>query len=303
MTLSELSERRRAQLLCGGGLSFTTGEFNVRVTSTLTTIHDGIGILYGACQLSKDSDFVDFHVKLDSPISLRRLIRPQVRFLLDGRAPFSPLPFSQAMPMFEWGLNWCVTTHANHYLIVHAAVVEKNGRAAMLPAPPGSGKSTLCAGLVLRGWRLLSDELALICLSSGLIVPMPRPISLKNQSIEIIRSFSTDAVFSPSVKDTMKGTVALMRPPATSVAKEVEACKLRWIVFPQFKVKSRATLTPVTKARAFMRVADNSFNYSVLGHVGFNILADTIASIDAYDFDYGALEDGITWFDQLEASP
>jgi predicted ATPase len=29
----------------------------------------------------------------------------------------------------------------------------------ILPAPPGSGKSTLCAALVTRGWRLLSDEL------------------------------------------------------------------------------------------------------------------------------------------------
>ena len=57
--------------------------------------------------------------------------------------------------------------HAHQYLIIHAAVVEKNGLAAILPAPPGSGKGTLTAGSVLSGWRLLSDELTLIDRLSG----------------------------------------------------------------------------------------------------------------------------------------
>ena len=259
-------------------------------------------MLYGDCLLAKDSEFVDFHVTLDCPFSLRRLIRPQVRFLLDGRAPFSSLPLAQAMPMFEWGLNWCVTTHANHYLIIHAAIVEKNGRAAMLPAPPGSGKSTLCAGLVSRGWKLLSDELAMISLKDGSVVPMPRPISLKNQSIDVIRSFAPEAMFSPSVKDTMKGTVALMRPPMASVAVGTLSCKLRWVVFPQFKVGAPLTLEPITKARAFMRIADNAFNYGVLGEVGFNLLADAIETIDAYDFQYSDLEESISSFDRLNTA-
>jgi hypothetical protein len=41
-------------------------------------------------------------------------------------------------------------------------VLERGGRALLLPAPSGSGKSTLCAGLAFNGWRLLSDELALL---------------------------------------------------------------------------------------------------------------------------------------------
>jgi predicted ATPase len=33
-------------------------------------------------------------------------------------------------------------------------VVERDGHALILPAMPGSGKSTLTAALVQRGWRL-----------------------------------------------------------------------------------------------------------------------------------------------------
>jgi ABC-type thiamine transport system ATPase subunit len=84
-------------------------------------------------------------------------------------------------------LNWCVAGHAHHYLMLHAAVLEKNGRAVVLPGDPGAGKSTLTAALMLDGWRLLSDEITLInrrrwTARTGLA----RPVSLKNASINII---------------------------------------------------------------------------------------------------------------------
>ena len=62
----------------------------------------------------------------------------------------------------------------------------------LLPAPPGAGKSTLCAGLVHRGWRLLSDELALVDMETGLVRGMARPVNLKNKSIEVIRDFAPE---------------------------------------------------------------------------------------------------------------
>jgi predicted ATPase len=46
--------------------------------------------------------------------------------------------------------------------MLHAAVVEKNGKALILPALPGSGKSTLSAALAMNGWRFLSDEFTMI---------------------------------------------------------------------------------------------------------------------------------------------
>src|SRR3546814_17273791 len=73
----------------------------------------------------------------------------------------------QALPMLEWGLNWCIGAHGHQFLIIHAAVIERNGLAAILPGAPGSGKSTLTACLVHNGWRLLSDAMALVSLQGG----------------------------------------------------------------------------------------------------------------------------------------
>lgn len=202
--------------------------------------------------------------------------------------------------MLEWGLNWCVSSYANLYLIIHAAVVEKAGFAAILPAPPGSGKSTLCAALINRGWRLLSDELTLIRISDGKIVPLPRPVSLKNSSIDIIRDYVANGVFSRKVMDTMKGTISHLKPPLDSVARAGEVAQPGWIIFPRYQPDAPPKLTELPQSRAFMRVAENAFNFSSLGSTGFEALANVIDKSQCFEFTYSALDDAVDTFSSLQ---
>lgn len=300
MNVSSLTPPQLCQRLSTSGLWIRTGAFVTHLQTSIDGVAEGIALLYRDYPLETEGGFADFHVRLASPRNARRWLRPQVQFLFDGHAPFKPLPFEQAFPMFEWGLNWCISSHANTYLIVHAAVVEKNGWAAILPAPPGSGKSTLCAALVNRGWRLLSDELAMIRLSDGKLVPLPRPVSLKNASIEIIRDYEPSVTFGPTVADTTKGTVAHMRAPAESVARASETVSPAWIIFPKYQPGADACLSVLPKARAFMRVAENTFNYSLLGATGFETLGGVIDAALCYDFVYSKLDDAIEIFAALK---
>jgi HprK-related kinase A len=288
--------------LRGDGLLLRTGPYAFRIRSRLAGVADGIARMYADFPLLDGRGFVDFHVQVDSPWNAHRLFRPQVRFLVDGVTPFLPLPLAQAYPMLEWGLNWCVSAHANDHLIVHAAVIEKGGRAAILPAPPGSGKSTLCAALVQRGWRLLSDELTMIRLADRRVTPLPRPVSLKNQSIAVIRDFEPGVVGNRPVADTIKGTVAHIRPPLDSVRRADETCPVGWIVFPQYEPGAATRLSPLPRSRGFMRVADNAFNYSLLGAAGFEALADVVDAAQCYDFTYSQLDEAIAAFDALAAA-
>ncbi|WP_018078257.1 HprK-related kinase A [Thiobacillus denitrificans] len=300
MKLLQLPPAELRRQLAGAGIWLRTGPFSLKLQSRIPRVAEGLAELYGQFEVrSAHEAFADFHVSVNPPTNLRRWLRPQVSFSFDGMRPFKPLPRDQAFPMLEWGLNWCVSTQAHHFLIIHAAVVEKNGLAAILPAPPGSGKSTLTAGLVLSGWRLLSDELTLISRKTGLIQPLPRPVSLKNQSIEVIRQFDPNAYINRASHDTIKGTVAHMRPPRDSVLRQHEPARPGWVIFPQWQAGAPATLSPRSQAQTFMFLAQNAFNYSQLGVDGFRVGTALIDQAECYDFRYGQLREAVAAFDRL----
>ena len=303
MILGDLGSTALTTRLRGGGLYLRTGPVVTRIESPLHAIQQSLALHYARHVVEPDDGFADFHVRIDRPRSMRRWIEPQVVFSFDGTEPFTPLRGDQAFAVLEWGLNWCVSMHCHQYLIVHAAVLERNGRALLLPAPSGSGKSTLCAGLVLGGgWRLLSDELALIDPVTAEITPLPRPLSLKNASIEVIRAFAPEAVLGDTVHDTPKGRVAYARAPYDSVARAAEAALPGWIVLPRYVVEGTARLQPASKARTFMSLVDNAFNYNMHGRDGFNAFAAMIERSDCFEFSYSSLPEAAALFDRLAAT-
>jgi HprK-related kinase A len=299
MKLSDLTFDDLHHRLRGEGLVICSGPFKFRIFSSIASVEQGLRLLYADYALGEKGEFVDFNVAIQPSSGLRRWWHPQVNFCFNGTFPFAPLPIGHAYPLLEWAMNWCISTQAHHFLMLHSAVVERDGCAIILPAPPGSGKSTLCAGLVSRGWRLLSDELALISLQDRMITPLGRPISLKNQSIEVIRRFAPGVVFNQLTYDTSKGTVSHMKVPAEQLQRIGERAQPRWIIFPKYVPHSKATLAPRSKANSMLELARNSFNYIVLGLTGFEILSDVITDCDCYDFSYSSLDDAIDLFDAL----
>ncbi|MFP5409873.1 MAG: HprK-related kinase A [Gammaproteobacteria bacterium] len=300
MKLLQILPNDLRRQLAGSGLWLRTGPFSLRVQTRIPSVVEGLAQLYGQFEVrSPHEAFADFHVSINPPRGLRRWVRRQACFAFDEVPPFKPLPYDQAFPMLEWGLNWCVSTQAHQYLIIHAGAVEKHGRAVILPAPPGSGKSTLTAALMLSGWRLLSDELTLIDRKTGLIHALPRPVSLKNESIDIIRAFSEDAFINRPSHDTLKGTVAHLRPLRDSVLRQHEPARPGWVIFPRWQAGAATALEPRSHAQTFMYLAENAFNYSHLGSDGFRTGCQLIDQVDCHDFTYSRLDEAVALFDRL----
>jgi HprK-related kinase A len=303
MKLLQLPSTELRRQLAGAGVWLRTGPFSLKLQSRIPSVAESLSTLYGQFEVRNAHEaFADFHVAVNPPGNLRRWLRPQAEFSFDGLQPFNPLPRDQAFQMLEWGLNWCVSTQAHQYLVIHAAVVEKNGLAVILPGPPSSGKSTLTAGLVLSGWRLLSDELALVESKTGSIHPLPRPISLKNESIPLIRSFSPDAYLNRASHDTAKGTVAYLRPPKESVRRQHEPAHPGWIVFPKWSPDAEAELLPRTKQQTFKYLTQHTFNYTQLGEEAFRVCSRLLRQADCYCFQYGKLDEAVAVLDRLAAT-
>lgn len=299
MNISALSLNDLQKSLSKGQLFLRSGDFVFCLQSKISSVLDGLQVMYADYPIELNSPFADFYISLQAPKNVRRWLRPQVQFFVDGYSPFKPLPFNQAFPMLEWGLNWCISTRINERLIIHAAVVEKNGKAMIMPGDSGNGKSTLCAALISRGWRLLSDELTMVSLDKGTLFPLPRPVSLKNESIDVIRSFNPDAVISRVARDTLKGTVAHMRVPAEHVHRSQESAVPALIVFPKYETAVATSLEKTTKGTAAISLIQNSFNFSVLAERGFQAVTQLIDRTDAYHLRYSSLEDVVARLDEL----
>lgn len=298
MRLKEIAPADLRRRLAGAGVDLRLGPFTARVSSSLPEFTRWFPRLYGEHPVVAPT-FADFHVSLDARTGPRRWFHPQALFRVDGRTPFHPLPRSQAVPFFEWGLNWCVATRAHGYLIFHAAVLERHGRAVLLPGEPGAGKSTLCAALAFSGWRLLSDELGLLDMEQGTLYGLARPVNLKNESIRVIRDFVPGAVLSDPCTDTNKGTVALLAPPEQSVHRVHEPAQPSWVITPQFEPGSPPVLEDHSKGSSFMELAHNAFNYSILGARAFHALAKLIDRSTCHHFRYSRLDDAVRIFNAL----
>lgn len=256
--------------------------------------------MYSHYPLASPDEYVDFDLQIAAGARLRRWLKPQARFVLEGETVFEPLPANHAYALLEWAMNACVSGTAHQYLTVHAAVIERHGLAAVLPAPPGSGKSTLCATLVHAGWRLLSDELTLLSMRGApSVTPLVRPISLKNRSIEVMAEWVPGGVFSAVTHDTAKGRVAHLMAPRAHVARMHEPALPRWVVFPRWEAGAEASLTPRKRSSALLDLARNSFNYAVLGEPGFRRLATMVDQCGCFDFRYSRLEDAVRLFNGL----
>ncbi len=227
----------------------------------------------------------DFTVRLSASRPWRRWLRPSVTIGGDYVLPeAAPLPLAQGLLAAEMAMNLQMALGQRRYLLLHAATVERDGRAVILTGLSGAGKSTLSALLAAAGWRLLGDEFALVEPATGLLHPFPRPISLKNDAVSAVAAATPAARFGPWLRDTPKGGIRHLVPDAASLAAMDTPARPVAILFPRygFEAAERA----VSPSEVFVRLTQASTNYVAMGEAGFDALARLATEIPATAIDY-----------------
>lgn len=273
--------------------------FTVRLRSPFAGVQRHLDSFYADCARCAPGAFVDFDIQVLPADGLRRWWHPQARFVLDGDEPFFPLPAAQAAPLFEWGMNWAVAQRPMGHLVMHAAVVAQGDDAVMMPGFPGAGKSTLCASMVLlQGWRLLSDELAVLDPADGCMRAHPRPISLKNASIAVVQGFAGSRL-GTLYRDTRKGDITHAACPPESLRLADRPARVRWVVFPRFEAGAAPRSEEISRAEAFVLISEQSFNRERMGEVGFQALCAMLTDARCFELVYGNTEDGLALMRQV----
>ena len=164
---------------------------------------------------------------------------------IDG-APFACGVAERALTSLAFHVNQSALRSVRDALVLHAGAVSRNGRVIAFPAAGGSGKSTLVAGLLSRGFDYLSDEGAVIGPDLA-VTPYPRAIGLGDGSLAALPE-AADAVSAGRAARVDKWHVppAALRPDAVA-----SGGRLVLVVEPRYRAGAVTTLTRLSPVEAF----------------------------------------------------
>jgi hypothetical protein len=117
----------------------------------------------------------------------------------------------------------------NDYQLFHAGAVSCRGQGIILPADPGMGKTTLVVKLAMLGCGFLSDEIACLHATSGLLEPFPRRVNIREPSQELLGlALQRGASPHPVPSDAWEWSLDIEDIQPGSLA---SACQPRYVVF------------------------------------------------------------------------
>lgn len=129
---------------------------------------------YGSMTVAELHRSASIHYQLD-----RKPATGQLRIMRGTETPLLTTKDSEFLFMFEKDMTIELQRQRADLFFLHAAVVEYQGKTALISAPSGTGKSTLTFALLHSGFNYLSDELAPVELDTLRVHPYPHALCLK----------------------------------------------------------------------------------------------------------------------------
>lgn len=290
--IKRISEYSRGELrtsLKEGTLLIHLGPFAQLISGASEPLLDFLQDTYRDCQAELyPSDVTDIYLSLRAPNMFRQYFRKQVVPDPGFDVPAVPLPISMAPLAFEMGLNLSVALKCCRFVTIHAGVVADDDGAIVMSAESGSGKSTLTAALIEQGYRLFSDEFALVDLESAALQAYPRPISLKEGTIPIVRELAGADWISPVVHGSPKGDIAYRRVRPSDIERSGEQALAKLIIFPEYDSGARPTKRRLNTAEAILRLIPASTNYGLLGEQAYRAIVRLFDNAVAYEISYSS---------------
>ena len=147
----------------------------VVVNCASSDLRDVLLKIFGAMQVtdpSKSADII-FHIKYSATDS------NQIIISREGGSDLSTNDIGEFIFLFEKDMTIELQKIRPDLLFIHSAALEYKGKALLLVAPSGTGKSTTSWAMINSGFNYLSDELAPIDITTMSIHPYQHALCLK----------------------------------------------------------------------------------------------------------------------------
>ena len=236
--------------------------FKVKVERFYRLLGTTVLVRYALTDQTRMVDSVIGHLRVegslapDSVIDIPGVNTGQIRSYIYRDA--KPIAFarrlSQVAPIVKGELWQCAVNAYDFLFYIHAGVVGAGRTCILLPAAPGSGKSSLTAALTHRGFTYFSDEVALIESHTFRVPPAPLAMCVKSTGWDMMAKYYPELLRVPSHGRSDGKMVRYLPPPADAIAKA--SAPVSHIVFPKYNAKCTTELCAISRSDALGRLMD-----------------------------------------------
>lgn len=202
--------------------------------------------------------------------------------------------------LLEVELDLFIADQVNDRYLLHAGAVSRNEKGIILPGPSESGKSSLSLALTSKGYRYLSDELAVLDPSSGELHPFPKPVSIKDKSVfpDIVQN--DNFWLGPENGDEgNERPVWYVHPEDVASGSISPPVPVRYIIFPRYNPDEAPRLQALRPDEALRKLIDNSVNFARFGRNGLRLLSALVADARCFSLSVNGLAATTSLIDEL----
>lgn len=183
-----------------------------------------------------------------------------------------------------WDIQYAALLFIRSYLALHAGVVASEGGGVLLPGPQESGKSTLTAALLSKGFPYLSDEVAPLDPVTGRVFPYPRLLHL---SAEAVEGFPGLAERLEDGGLRSRGRFERTIRPEDLDAGVAGPSPIRAIVLLTRDRHGAPRLVELPRSETVEKMAENALNLHLYGARGVVFLSRVVANAETYVLEGG----------------
>jgi hypothetical protein len=177
---------------------------------------------------------------------------------------------------FATAVNAAALDAAPHFA-VHAGVVAYGGVAVAMPAVSGTGKSTMTAACLRRGFRYVSDEALCMRYADGTVVPYPRPIALSPWSVGAVAASDRGI---PAVDEFLFTAEDL------GSERQAEPARLGHLVVLDRREGAAPALSPEGRPNGITLLLQLSFNHYRRPVDAVRLAAEVVAGAEVWRLEY-----------------
>ncbi|MCH8851799.1 MAG: hypothetical protein IID41_04015 [Planctomycetes bacterium] len=204
------------------------------------------------------------------------------------------------MPQLESVLNHQTMLTQNAFFQLHAGVMSYKNRAVVFTGKSGTGKSTLAAALLARGWSYLCDEFALIEPKTLLVYPFPKALSIKQAGREHVERLNLPLIkgeWSDGKRTRPFSYVA----PAEAGGEVGGPCPIGSVLFLSRRGNMPLRWSRLTAPEAAMTLYRCGLNTENLGRQAFDTAVALARQAQCFEFNLGSVEESCDALESLVA--